>query len=123
VAVAPNDGYVVLWQTIVRGDAAVADSDLAARAAKVDPAKWPGALVKLYQGQADITATMREARAAANPDLADGRICEANFYIAELQRLQGHAELAPPLLRAAAADCPVEYIEKRVAAFLLKATP
>ncbi len=122
-AVEPGNGYVVLWQTIVRTDAAIADSDLPARAARVDLAKWPGVLVKLYAGQADIAAVMREARADDEPGIVDGQVCEANFYIAEWQRLQGHADLAPPLLQAAAADCPVPYAEKRIAASLLKAAP
>jgi lipoprotein NlpI len=39
------------------------------------------------------------------------RVCDANFYSAELSLIQGAKEKATPLFRRAASDCAKDFIE------------
>jgi lipoprotein NlpI len=40
-----------------------------------------------------------------------GRLCEINFYSAELALQKGTKDIALPLLKKAAADCPRDFVE------------
>jgi len=48
-------------------------------------------------------------------------VCEANFYSAELNDLQGHSDEALRLYRLAASDCPKDFYEVIAANAALRA--
>ncbi len=56
-------------------------------------------------------------KAAEDPDATTktGQVCEANFYTAELSRLQGQSDEALRLYRAAISDCPKGFDEYHAA--------
>jgi lipoprotein NlpI len=112
----PTYAYTALWIDIAdkRGHL---PSQLPAVVAKaqIDMTEWPGALIRLYLGQ----LTPEKAREAAD-DGAE-RICEANFYTAELKLDQGARDDALKLFRLAAAGCPKGFLEWAAANAELKA--
>ncbi|HEY1632759.1 MAG TPA: tetratricopeptide repeat protein [Rhizomicrobium sp.] len=106
----PTALYSVLWLAVAEARAGQDyKTDLANRAAKLDLDKWPAPLVKLYLGRAE----MRDVADAAGADRASikNRMCEVDFYDAELNLLKGDKGAARPQLEAAVANCPREFIE------------
>jgi tetratricopeptide (TPR) repeat protein len=119
VALKPSYAYGVLWLAISKLKTGKPNDDFAANAAKLDAAKWPAPIMKVYLG----TATPDQAVLAANQGGADalqGQKCEANFYIGEWQVLHQNAVAAKPMFEAAASSCPVGFIEQPAAAAELK---
>jgi tetratricopeptide (TPR) repeat protein len=112
VALNPKDSYAPIWREI----AAQRDhqpSRIADALGSVDVKAWPGPLLKLYAaGQltpATAIATGDDAR--LNAIVRRGRLCEINFYSAELALQKGAKDVALPLLRKVVADCPRDFLE------------
>jgi lipoprotein NlpI len=83
----PTDGYAALWLYLARrraGQDGAAGLDEEAKT--LDLGKWPGPIIRYYQG-----AIPKEAALAAVPDpkAAKKRDCEAAFYIAEIDLIDG----------------------------------
>jgi len=139
----PSNNFALLWQQIARADAHLPNAASGASGASVvttlptadetsevgqssanvsakgpDPTKWPEPLVKLYKGTSTPAAVM--AMAVEDKRSRAGRVCEANFYIAQWQRAQGNISDVVPRLRAAASDCPFILIERTAAINQLK---
>ena len=103
----PGDSYHAIWLDLARrrnGQPSVL------REARLDMTKWPAPLVRMLLGDETPEATLA---AADDPDATkkSEQVCEANFYIAEFQRLQHHDEDALRLYRLALRDCPRDFIE------------
>lgn len=110
--------YAVLWREITQETLNKDDSTLRRDARKLDEDKWPGEVVKLFQGKAkpdDVTASAEKGNAK---DL-DGQRCEAEFYIAEWHLGQKDATDAEPLFSKAASACPDGFTEKTAASLEL----
>jgi lipoprotein NlpI len=116
----PDDGYAVLWLALARGDGHLQNADFEAFADKLDPKTWPMPLVRYFQGRADMAAVT--AGATVDAFSRDGNLCEAHFYAAEIDRLQGHGEGERAVLQDLPASCPAGFIEARVATHILKET-
>src|SRR5579862_7104842 len=79
----------------------------------VDMKAWPASLLRLYAtGQLTLATVMSSADDASLSAIARrGRLCEVNFYSAELALKKGAKDVALPLLKKAAADSPQDFVE------------
>lgn len=117
-------GYNVLWLHVARVKAGVADTgphSLSNNALTLDVrrnqdgspglSRWPGAMVKFMLG--DLT---REAVSAAaqqgDPQRLDERVCDVDFYLAELDLARNDVAAARPQLERAAEKCPFASFER-----------
>jgi lipoprotein NlpI len=76
-----------------------------------DLARWPGPVVKFMMGQ----MTEPQMRAAANegdPVKLNERVCDVDFYGAELDLARGRVAAAKPKLQAALEKCPRAAFER-----------
>jgi lipoprotein NlpI len=112
LALNPTDSYTLIWREI----AAQRDhqpSRIADALAAADMKRWPAPLVRLYA----LGQLTPEAAIAASDDAGlsaatrRGRLCEINFYSAELALQKGAKDTALPLLKKAAGDCPRDFVE------------
>ncbi|WP_050629157.1 tetratricopeptide repeat protein [Bradyrhizobium viridifuturi] len=114
----PKSAYAALWRDIIarRSDQ---PSRLADVATHLDMTKWPAPIVNLFLG----TLTSQQVLDAAddsNPEKKRSKVCEANFYVAELALQRGARDDARRSLELAAADCPKPFVEGWAAAIELK---
>lgn len=139
----PGNGYGIMWSKIARADAHLPDSGPIAapsapssppttsddaqqdtspsikKAPTFDPSAWPGPLVRVYQGSLKQSDVMPIA--VGDPQFFRARVCEANFYLAQWNRLQGAVGDLKSRLEAVVADCPFDFIERPVAMNELRA--
>ena len=118
-ALSPADAYPALLLEIV-GRRNNLPSRLGEMSEKLDMAKWPAPVVRLYLGQLTAAATLA---AADDPDplTKRGRVCEATVYSGELALLDGKRDDAARLLTEASGDCPLAFGERQLADAELKA--
>jgi lipoprotein NlpI len=112
-ALDPTEPYAALWLDIL-GQRSRLPSQMAKATAKVDMAKWPAPVIKLFLGE----LTTEAAFAAA--DHADAKtkreqVCEVNFYAGEIALLGGAKSEAMRLFKLAAQECPSTWIEREAA--------
>ncbi len=107
-------GYALLWLYLARLADHKPVDDLAAPAAKLDRAKWPGPLVTLYLGQSTADAVVAGFATASAED-RERNVCEGEFYVGEWQLWHDAKDAGLTLLRKAASDCPVSYVERAAA--------
>ena len=116
--------YNVLWLHLARQKAGLPDAgprSLANNAITLDVkrnqdgspglTRWPGALVKFMQG----TGTRETVAAAAqegDPARLAERVCDADFYLAELDLARNDIAAAKPQLERAAEKCPFASFER-----------
>ena len=107
----PDDPYRVLWRHLARMRAGTADDGFAREAAALGSGPWPGPLLALYAGTLD-----REKVMAMGPEVEPAqraeRQCEIVFYVGEYALVKNDSAAATPLLREAAASCPVGSLER-----------
>ena len=105
----PKDAYIALWLDIVAQRDNL-PSRLAQAAGAIDMSAWPAPIVRLYLGQ---LGPADAAAAADDPNAGKKRqkVCEANFYSAELILGRGAKDDAKRLFQLAASDCPNSTIE------------
>jgi tetratricopeptide (TPR) repeat protein len=105
----PQYPYYALWIDIIdkRGNMA---SSLPQAISKINMAKWPAPVIRLFLGQTTPAAVLA---AAGDPDANTkrGQVCEANFYSGELALQQGAKDEATRLFRLAAAGCARDFVE------------
>jgi lipoprotein NlpI len=105
----PKSAYLAIWLDLAgrRGGQA---STLAQTIKQVDMKAWPAPVVKLLLGEMKLDDVRA---AAADKDEATNRnqLCEVNFYGAEWAQLQRQKDEAVRLYRAAAKDCPTDFVE------------
>jgi tetratricopeptide (TPR) repeat protein len=115
----PQYPYYALWMHIIdtRSNAA---SSLPQAISQIDMTKWPAPVIRLFLGHATPAAVLD---AAEDPDVGirRGRVCEAQFYSAELALQQGDKKEAVRLFRLAAAGCTRDFVEGAAAASELNA--
>lgn len=90
----PEDRYAALWLYLARmhgGDAALAQSGLAA-AFKPYPPRWPAPIADFYLGKLGQEALLERSR--ANNGLAEGRACQALFFVGRYHLAAGDAARA-----------------------------
>ncbi len=115
----PKNAYAAIWLDIA-SKRSNRPSELALATAKLDMAKWPAPVLRLFLGDLTPTAVLA---AADDPraDIKNARVCEANFYSGELALQQGIKGEAARLFRLAATQCPKDFYESLAANFELKA--
>jgi tetratricopeptide (TPR) repeat protein len=115
----PEYPYYALWIDIIdRRDNL--ESNFSQAISKIDMAKWPAPVIRLFLGQTTPAAVLAAAD-DPDPKTKRGQVCEANFYIGELALQQGSKEEAARLFRLSAADCPREFVEGHSASAELEA--
>jgi tetratricopeptide (TPR) repeat protein/DNA-binding winged helix-turn-helix (wHTH) protein len=122
----PASLYYVLWLDIaeIRGGL---PRHLQQAGGQLDMATWPGALVRMYRGELTPAQVLASAIADMDPEKRLSKVCEAHFFIGELELSQGAKDEAIRLFRIAAKDCPINYNTMRGSAIAelkeLGATP
>ena len=107
----PDDPYRVLWRHMARMRAGAADDGFAREAAALGSGPWPGPLLSLYAGSLDRETVMTMGP-EIEPAQRSERRCEIVFYVGEYALAQNDPAAAAPLLREAAASCPVGFLER-----------
>lgn len=107
----PSNYFAPLWLYLARarggGEAA---GELKQNALRLDQAKWPGPIIRLYLG--DLTPEdVWQAAQDPDPKKNVDNACSANFFIGEYERLHGKNSEAVTLLRKAKDICPPNFKE------------
>ena len=106
-----TNGFVVVWLHMARQRHGDADStELAANAARIDPARWPGPVAKLYLGKSSVAALDSTAEVGDAPALRVQR-CGAAFYVGVMQIWTKQLPEARARLERARAICPHDWSE------------
>jgi tetratricopeptide (TPR) repeat protein len=101
----PKDAYVVLWLYLARQRShAGGGQELNAEAKNLELDKWPGPIVRYYQGLISKEATLTAA-ADPNPNTAGRQNCEVAFYIGEVALIAGRTAEAKTSFRHALDIC------------------
>lgn len=106
--------YNVLWLYLARLKGGVPDEgnhSLAANAAKFDLGNWPGPVIKYMMGQAKADE-VRSAANAGDPARLAERVCDADFYLAEVELAHNNTAAARPMLQNAVEKCPFASFER-----------
>ena len=115
----PAYPYYAVWLQIIQARSGI-PSHLAEDVSHVDMTKWPAPVIKLLLGQMAGRAVLA---AATDPDTAIqmGQVCEANFYIGQLEMLKNSRREAERWFRLAALGCPQDFVEGPAARAELRA--
>jgi lipoprotein NlpI len=107
----PGDPYRVLWRHLALVRAGAADEGFAREVATHGSGPWPGPLLALYAGSIEREKIMAMEAEVAPAERIERR-CEIVFYVGEYALAKGDPAAAAPLLREAAASCPVGFLER-----------
>ena len=118
-ALNPKYAYAALWLNIVETRSNL-PSQLAEAAKQIDMTKWPAPVIRLFLGQTTPEAVLAAAD-DPNAKTKQGKVCEANFYTAELALQRRAKDEATRLLRRAATECGNGFTERAAANAELKA--
>ena len=115
----PKYAYAALWLHIVDTRNNL-PSQLAEAAKQIDMTKWPAPLIRLFLGQMTPQALLATAD---DPDAKtkQRKVCEVNFYSAELALHRHAKDEATRLFRLAATNCPKSFTERAAAHAELRA--
>ena len=115
----PNNAYFAVWADLAQRRNGLAGS-LRDAESRLDMTRWPAPVVRMLLGDLTPEATLA---AADDPDAAKkaGQVCEANFFTAELDRLQKRDGEALRLYRVSVRDCPRTFVEYHAAGAALRA--
>jgi lipoprotein NlpI len=118
-ALNPKYAYAALWAHIVdsRNNR---PSQLAEAAKQIDMSKWPAPVIRLFLGQTTPEALVATAD-DADAKTKQRKICEVNFYSAELALQRRVKDEATRLFRLAATGCPKSFTERAAADAELRA--
>lgn len=107
--------YVLIWRHMAAQRLGVDDHAMLARAAmQLDRQKWPYPLIAFYLGQTNETA-VRDAAAKADGTTVREQQCEMGSYLGEYAAANGHEEVAKHDFIEALAQCPLNFIERKLA--------
>jgi len=89
---------------------------------KFDKEKWPAPIIAFYRGETSQDSVFAAA-AKGDEAAVQGQTCEANFYIGEWLLQHQDRAGAAPLVRKAAGECPMGFIEWKPAQLELANLP
>jgi len=115
----PKYAYAALWLHIVDTRNNL-PSQLAEAAKQIDMTKWPAPLIRLFLGQTTPQALLATAD-DPNAKTKQRKVCEVNFYSAELALHRHAKDEATRLFRLAATNCPQNFTEHAAAHAELRA--
>jgi lipoprotein NlpI len=115
----PKYAYAALWLHIVDTRSNL-PSQLAEAAKQIDMTKWPAPLIRLFLGQTTPQALLATAD-DPNAKTKQRKVCEVNFYSAELALHRHAKDEATRLFRLAATNCPKSFTERAAAHAELRA--
>jgi len=104
----PTNSYNALWLDLARrkdGRSQAPPTD----SSPPDAGTWPGPVLSLYRSEMNA-ADVRAAAQAIGAN-AVGRVCEAAFYISELELVRGDIDAAKADLNQAVSVCPHMFLE------------
>jgi tetratricopeptide (TPR) repeat protein len=121
VKIAPADADNIRWLHVIRARFNQDDAaEFAANRQALDGNQWPAPVVALFAGAMSPDQVL-SAAASADSDLTRREhLCEANFFVGLYHADNGATDAARSLLRAAAQDCPNDFLERPSAAFELQ---
>jgi tetratricopeptide (TPR) repeat protein len=115
----PKYAYAALWLHIVDTRNNL-PSQLAEAAKQIDMTKWPGPVIRLFLDQTTPQALLATAD-DPNAKTKQRKVCEVNFYSAELALHRHAKDEATRLFRLAATNCPQTLTERAAAHAELRA--
>lgn len=121
----PDYAYAAIWSYVASmraGETDRAPSEFETNSKGLDSDAWPSPVVGYLQGKVPVNALLAAAQGPNDADRA-GRVCEANFYMAQKELIERHPQAAQPLLEAARRDCPKTFVEYTAAAATLGQMP
>jgi lipoprotein NlpI len=109
----PDDPYAALWRDLAerRNDA---PGRLAEATQRMDMTKWPAPVIRHFLGELNAEQTLKAA-SDADPRTSQAQTCEANFYSGEFALLRKNKKEAQRLLKLAANECPLSFVESPAA--------
>ncbi|MGA9092322.1 MAG: tetratricopeptide repeat protein [Bradyrhizobium sp.] len=109
----PKDAYAALWRDLAerRNNA---PSHLSEAAKQLDMTVWPAPVIRRFLGELDTEQTFGAAF-DTDPKTKLAQTCEANFYSGEFALLKKNKKEAQRLLKLAADDCPITFVESTAA--------
>ena len=110
IALSNVPAHLVLWRFVAEARIGSANTDtLAAAAQDLGPGQWPFPIMRYFLGEASgdeiITAAIE------NPSSANGRLCEAYFFLGQAALILDDRTEAERLFKAALATAAVRYTE------------
>ena len=114
----PSNPYYALWLDLAERRLHVA-SGLAEAASSFDMTRWPGPVVRLLLGE--MSSAALAATDDPDPNRKQGKLCEAEFFSAEVALRDGSDQEAARLFRRAVDDCVQTFFETTAAKAELKA--
>jgi lipoprotein NlpI len=109
----PHYAYAALWLDITERRNGV-PSHLAETSKQLDMNVWPAPVIRQFLGELSAAQTIA-VTADVDPKKQAAQICEANFYGGELALLKKDRQEAARLLKLAAKDCPLDFVESTAA--------
>ncbi len=105
VTAEPSDAYGILWLHISRSRAGAPEpAKFTEEAAKIQGDDWPNAVLELYRGKM-TPQQLQTVATEGDEEERQFKGCEADFFIAEQDLIQGKVEAAKPLLQMVTKDC------------------
>ena len=114
ISVGSTWSYAFLWLYLSEAKANPGKEIAFADDAKLNEARWPFALVKLFSGKGTVEDALKDAATGDTAAQTD-KLCEANFYAGEWQVLHNNQPAGSKMLNAAVQSCPKDFIEKTAA--------
>ena len=115
----PTDPYRVLWRHLARLRAGLADEGFARDAARFPPDPWPAPLLALYAGSLEREKILALGLPVEPAERRERR-CETAFYVGEHALTRNDRSGAAALIREAAENCPIGFLERAAAIGELK---
>ncbi|WP_455707681.1 tetratricopeptide repeat protein [Mesorhizobium sp. ORM8.1] len=116
----PDCAYCAIWLDMAERRLTGAGSHLQGRIGKIDMTKWPAPVIRMLLGEKTAAETLAAAADTVDANTMTGQVCEANFYTAEFDHIQGQEDEALRLYRTAVSDCPADFIEAAAAKAALR---
>ena len=130
VTLEPDAKYATIWLYLARGRTKQsADKDLAAFVSKYvkDRSVWPGPVFEMFAGRIDAAKCLKAAELkkgdlskTAHEALRSEQLCQAYFYIAQYELINGRKDKARALLEKCLATKATDFIEYTAAIAELK---
>jgi lipoprotein NlpI len=109
----PQDPYTALWLDLAERRNNV-PSHLAENSKQLDMTAWPAPVIRQFLGELSAAQTIAAA-SDEDPKKQVGQTCEANFYSGEFALIKKNKPEALRLLKLAADECPLGFIESTAA--------
>ncbi len=108
---ASNEPYSLIWLHLSQRRLGNVDLKSLGDNLKGAGKYWPYPLLQYFHRTGDEAAVRRAATEGVTPSDAADHLCEVDYYLGALARVEGRTKAVHSLLRKAAATCPPGFVE------------